>query len=178
MGLKERREREKEEVRGKILDAARELFVARGLRGGDDAEDRAGDRVLADRDLPPLPRQGSGHQRDLRHRLPRSSQAASARSPRSPIRSSACGPPGSPTPTSRCAIPNHYRLMFMTPAPAALAGGERHRGRQPRPGRLRLRAVDGGRGDRRRGGSGRSSTTPSSSRRSSGPPSTAGSPCG
>jgi len=30
MGLKERREREKEEVRGKILDAARELFVAEG----------------------------------------------------------------------------------------------------------------------------------------------------
>ena len=30
MGLKERREREREEVRGKILDAARELFVAEG----------------------------------------------------------------------------------------------------------------------------------------------------
>ena len=30
MGLKERREREKEVVRGKILDAARELFVAEG----------------------------------------------------------------------------------------------------------------------------------------------------
>lgn len=30
MGMKERREREKEELRGKILDAARELFVAEG----------------------------------------------------------------------------------------------------------------------------------------------------
>jgi len=30
MGMKERREREKEEVRAKILDAARELFVAEG----------------------------------------------------------------------------------------------------------------------------------------------------
>ena len=30
MGLKERRVREKEVVRGKILDAARELFVAEG----------------------------------------------------------------------------------------------------------------------------------------------------
>ena len=30
MGLKERREREKGEIRGKILDAARELFVAEG----------------------------------------------------------------------------------------------------------------------------------------------------
>src|SRR2546430_17158958 len=30
MGVKERREREREEVRGKILDAARELFVSDG----------------------------------------------------------------------------------------------------------------------------------------------------
>src|SRR5215813_136121 len=33
MGVKERREREKSETRDKILDAARELFVAEGYEG-------------------------------------------------------------------------------------------------------------------------------------------------
>ena len=33
MGVKERREREKSEVRDKILDAARELFIAEGYEG-------------------------------------------------------------------------------------------------------------------------------------------------
>src|ERR1700739_2308856 len=33
MGVKERREREKSETRGKILDAARELFVSEGYEG-------------------------------------------------------------------------------------------------------------------------------------------------
>ena len=33
MGVKERREREKSETRDKILDAARELFIAEGYEG-------------------------------------------------------------------------------------------------------------------------------------------------
>ena len=57
MGVIERREREREEVRQKILDAARELFAA-GLREGHDAQDRRGHRVLPDRDLPALRGQG------------------------------------------------------------------------------------------------------------------------
>jgi AcrR family transcriptional regulator len=36
MGVKERREREKSEVRDKILDAARELFITEGYDGVSD----------------------------------------------------------------------------------------------------------------------------------------------
>jgi hypothetical protein len=101
MGVKERREREKSEVRDKILDAARELFIAEGYEG-------VSMRKVADR-IEYTPTTIYGYFAD------KVFQSASI----------------SPDPVERLRqigklyidfglhYPNHYKLMFMTPHPAA-----------------------------------------------------------
>ena len=147
MGLKERREREKEVVRGKILDAARELFVAEGyeavtMRKIAQAIEYSPTAIyLHFRDKEAVI--NAICDTDFLQLATRFRKIAEVADPIARLRAS-----GLAYADFALRHPNHYRLMFMTPAPAALAGGERHRGRQPRPGRLRLRAVDGGRSDR------------------------------
>ena len=96
MGITERREREREEVRRKILDAARELFTTRGLRARHHAADRGGHRVLPHHHLQPLRGQGRPRRRPLpgglRALLARVRRAAAARRSRGARSASSAGP--------------------------------------------------------------------------------------
>lgn len=128
MGIKERREREKQEVRGRILDAARELFVRDGyeavtMRKVADAVEYSPTalylhfadkesllRALCDEDFLSLAKsfQRIAREPDPVERLKRIGHAYV---------------------DFALAHPNHYRLMFMTPKPVKVdpscATGER-----------------------------------------------------
>jgi len=118
MGVKERREREKSEVRDKILDAARELFIAEGYEG-------VSMRKVADRiEYTPTTIYGYfADKEDLFRQLCHEDFAKLAE-----VFQSASI---SPDPVERLRqigklyidfglhYPNHYKLMFMTPHPAA-----------------------------------------------------------
>ena len=138
MGTAERREREKQELRTRILDAARELFAEEGY-------DAVTMRKIAER-IEYSPTAIYLHFRD-KHALMRelcdedfgALAASSGRSRRSRTRSTGSGRSASPTSASRCRHRNHYRLMFMTPHPDALRPEDsRLEQRQPGGGRLRL----------------------------------------
>ena len=147
MGITERREREREEVRTQILDAARELFDDRRLREGHDAAHRRCDRVLPHHDLQPF--RGQGRPRHalceedfarLLADLPRGSSLPTTRW-------SGSGGSAAPTRASASSYPNHYRFMFMTRAQdgegprAELAGRAVLRGAAARRSR---RAIEAG----------------------------------
>ena len=84
MGIKERQERDREAVRRAILDAARELFVDRGVPERLDPKDRRTHRVQPGRHLRLLPQQGRHFLRAGRRRLP------AARRSRTPPRRRSC----------------------------------------------------------------------------------------
>ncbi len=116
MGVKERREREKSEVRDKILDAARELFIAEGYEG-------VSMRKVADKiEYTPTTIYGYfADKEDLFRQLCHEDFAKLA--------DVFQGASISPDPVARLRqigrlyidfglkYPNHYKLMFMTPHP-------------------------------------------------------------
>ena len=145
-----RRKQQQDELRAKILDAARELFVTHGVEAvsmrkvaekiGYTAttlynhfEDKdALLRALCDADFGTLHESFAriGRIADPIDRLRKLGQAYIEFS---------------------LQYPSHYRLMFMTPHPARDAECvRRDRSRRPRSGRLRIRPRDGRRGARRR----------------------------
>ena len=126
MGTIERRERERQELRTKILDAARELFV-------DEGYEAVTMRKIAER-IEYSPTAIYLHFRDkkavmrraLRRRLPRARQAVPEdREDRRPDRAPAQDRPR--LRRLRAQHPNHYRLMFMTPHPRSVTRGQRAR---------------------------------------------------
>ena len=117
MGVKERREREKSEVRDKILDAARELFLAEGYEG-------VSMRKVADRiEYTPTTIYGYfADKEDLFRQLCHEDFARLAE-----VFQSAAMPSDLIERISQIGrlyidfglkYPNHYTLMFMTPHPA------------------------------------------------------------
>ena len=130
MGTRERREREKEELRAQILDAARELFAEEGY-------DAVTMRKIAEQ-IEYSPTAIYFHFKDkhavlMRELCDEDFLRLAARVPedraRSRTRSSACGRSARPTSASRSSPRNHYRLMFMTPHPDHAARGRAGRSR-------------------------------------------------
>lgn len=140
MGPKERREREREEIRTRILDAARELFVAEGYEA-------VTMRRIADR-IEYSPTAIYFHFRDKETLLREicdadfltlAQQIASAAQIADPIeRLRATG-----LAYFRFGIdyPNHYRLMFMTPHPAMGDEHELQRGNPEEDAYAFLKAI-------------------------------------
>ena len=130
MGVAERRDREREEVRRKILDAARELFVAEGY-------ERVTMRRIAEAiEYSPTTIYSTSRTRTpcvelaLRGRV----RPAARRLLGTGSRPRDRGRPGSGSSASAYArfgleYPNHYRFMFMTPG----AFGRDHRAQRARP---------------------------------------------
>jgi AcrR family transcriptional regulator len=117
MGPKERRQREREDTRGAILDAARELFVSEGYDGV--SMRRIADRIEYSptaiyfhfRDKETLIRELVDH--DFRVLAEQFGSAAAIGDPIERLRAT-----GRAYCEFALAYPNHYRLMFMTPHPA------------------------------------------------------------
>ena len=171
MGITERREREREEVRRKILDAARELFATEGyenvtMRRIAEAIEYSPTTIylhFEDKDdlVRALCHEDFGRLLEAmrwRRRLRGPRRGASASS-------------AAPTRASRSQNPNHYRFMFMTPA----ARTSNARGRRPGRPVLRAPARRGEARDRGRPLPARSTRSPSP--RCCGRASTASSPC-
>ena len=140
MGITERREREREEVRKKILDAARDLFEAEGYEQGHDA--RGSPRRSSTR--PPRSTSTSRTRTTWCGRSATRTSAGCSRRSRCCRRAAGSGrvdPPARPRlrRASRVDNPNHYRFMFMTPH-------QQGRGARRRRSRLALlrRAARGG----------------------------------
>ena len=146
MGPRDRRSREKEELKDQDPRRRARAVRRRGLRARHHAQDRRAHRVLADRDLSPLPRQDGGDARALRPRLSDPRQAVPEDRARSPTRSSACARWAAPTRPSRLVAPQPLPADVHDPAPRRQQGRrQRRRARQPRGRRLRLPEVDRGR---------------------------------
>src|SRR5215472_617579 len=116
MGIQERREREKQEVRKKILDAARELFAREGYEAV--TMRRIADRIeysptaiyLHFKDKETLIRELCANDfRELAHAFARIAQEPN---PIERLRKLGLAYVG-----FAIDYPNHYRLMFMTPHP-------------------------------------------------------------
>lgn len=116
MGPKERREREREEVRGRILDAARDLFALEGYEAV--TMRRIADRIEYSptaiyfhfRDKETLVKELCNHDfRELAHQF---GEAARIADPVERLRVT-----GRAYARFGLDYPNHYRVMFMTPHP-------------------------------------------------------------
>ena len=124
MGTRERREREREEIRGKILDAARDLFVAEGY-------DAVTMRRIADR-IEYSPTAIYFHFRDKEALLKElcqsdfltlAQQFTALQKVANPIEKLKAT--GMAYLRFGLEHPNHYRLMFMTPHPPVEPDNER-----------------------------------------------------
>ena len=117
MGPKERRQREREDTRGAILDAARELFVSEGYDGV--SMRRIAERIEYSptaiyfhfRDKKTLIRELVDH--DFRVLAEQFGSAATIPDPIERLKAT-----GRAYSEFALQYPNHYRLMFMTPHPA------------------------------------------------------------
>ena len=124
MGPKERRVREREEIRGKILDAARDLFVAEGY-------DAVTMRRIADR-IEYSPTAIYFHFRDKEALLKELCQADFLSLAQQFMAMKEISDPVEKLKATGMAYlrfglehPNHYRLMFMTPHPPVEPENER-----------------------------------------------------
>ena len=142
MGQEERRKRDQQALRNRILDAARELFADLGYEAVTMRRIAEADRVFPHHDLPPLQRQGGPGARAVLGGFPLTGRSVSGRSERSPIPSRASRRSVAPIVDFALDHPNHYRLMFMTPHPPVPENGTADREGEPRRGCL---------GDARRG---------------------------
>ena len=142
MDSKVRRSQEREMLRDKILDAARELFVEEGVEAASMrkiakkigysatalydyfADKESLLRELCDADF-------------IRFNQSIAKTAGAIADPVERLRAL-----GRAYFAFARQYPNHYRLMFMTPQPRARPDRERGRAGQPRPGCLRLPAID------------------------------------
>jgi len=120
LGTVQRREREKQELRGRILDAARELFVEQGF-------DAVTMRKIAER-IEYSPTAIYFHFRDKQALLRELCDADFGALARDFQKIASIGDPierlrriGQAYVAFAIAYPSHYRLMFMTPKPAMYA---------------------------------------------------------
>ena len=125
MGITERREREREEVRRKILDAARDLFAREGYDRVTMRAHRRGHRVLPHHDLQPLRGQG------------RPRPGAVPRGLRAPARpcSTAAAPPADPVerdPPARARATRAFGISQPEPLPVHVHDARQVRARRTR----------------------------------------------